>query len=155
MSKGLHSSPAWLALILVAAFHGAWAADPGDAWLTDSAAPPEEVQWLASESLCHLVQGKLPQALRALGSKPFLLLTAESQVAYAGASCKGKYGQFPYLVRAVSTAGQGRLDAGLLQGELWLRFAGMGGQYPFEKTPVVLWLYGPPTQVHVIASIVE
>lgn len=133
----------------------ALAADPGEPWLTGSAAPPDGVQWLASGSLCLVVPDKLSEAVRRVASKPFAPLTAQSLVMYAGVTCKGRYGQFPYLVRAVSTAGEGHLDAGVLQGELWLRFAGMGGHHPFEKTPVVLWLYGPPTQVHVIASVVE
>lgn len=153
LSKRIRESLACAALMLVAVCRSA-AADPGDDWLTKPADPPDGAQWLAPASLCRLNPGKLPSALEALGSKAFEPLTADTVVSYAGVSCKGRYGQRPYLVRAVSTAGEGRLDAGLFHGELWLRFAGLGGRYPFEKTPVVLWLYGPPARVHVIANLV-
>jgi hypothetical protein len=145
-------------LVLAVSALPALAADPGEPWLTQesgSGAPPDTVRWLAPRSLCHIPAAKLPQAVQTLGSKSFVALTAKTLVLYAGASCKGHYGEFPYLVRAVSTAGDGRLDAGLLGSELWMRYAGLGGQYPFEKTPVVVWLDAPPTHVHVSASIVE
>ena len=146
------------AALLISAFHVALAADPGEQWVTEtsgSGSPPEQVQWLAPESLCRVSPDKLAQALRQLESQPFVALTAVTLPLYVAASCKGKYGQFPYLVRAVSTAGEGRLEAGLLKGELWLRYAGLGGSYPFEKTPVVLWLYAPPAKLHISASLVR
>ena len=133
------------------------AADPGEAWLTESTGsglPPEDVQWLSSESLCPVLKAKLPEAVKALDARSFAPLDLKSLLAYAGAGCKGKYAQLPFLVRAVSTAGEGHLDAGLLQGQVWMRYAGMGGQHPFEKTPVVLWLYAAPSRIHVTASLV-
>lgn len=147
-----------LVVMLAALAWPALAADPGEAWLTPasgSGVPPDSVQWLASRSLCHIPAAKLALAVQSLGSRSFVALTAKTLALYADASCKGHYGEFPFLVRAVSTAGDGRLDAGLLGGELWMRYAGMGGQHPFEKTPAVVWLLMPPTLVHVSASIVE
>jgi hypothetical protein len=102
-----------------------------------------------------VLKDKLAEAVKALESQAFTALDAKTLVSYAGTRCKGKYGQFPFLVRAVSAAGEGHLDAGLLRGQVWMHFAGMGGRYPFEQTPVVLWLYAAPSQVHVSASIVE
>ena len=132
----------------------ALAADPGEAWFTESAVP-EAVAWLPSESLCPVLKGKQAEAVKALESQPFAALDLKSLTVYAGSRCKGKYGQLPFLVRAVSAAGEGHLDVGLLQGQVWIRYAGLGGRYPFEKTPVVLWLDAAPSQVHIIASVVE
>lgn len=146
------------ALMISLAVFSALAADPGEAWFTDTATPgvpPEGVDWLPSGSLCPLLKGELAEAVKALESKSFEALDLKSLAAYGGPGCKGRYGQLPYLVRAVSTAGEGRLDAGLLHGEVWMRFAGLGGRDPFEKTPVVLWLYAAPSRVHISASIVE
>jgi len=146
------------AFILAGIFQVALAADPGEAWLTESAAPvvpPDGVDWLAPGSLCPVLKDKLPQAVQALESDSYSALTAKTLLLYAGRSCKGKYGQLPFLARAVSAAGEGHLDAGLLRGEVWMRYAGMGGRHPFEKTPVVLWLYAAPSKVHVSASTVE
>ena len=136
----------------------ALAADPGEAWFTETAGSgvaPDGVRWLPSTSLCPVLKDKLPQAAQALESRSFAALDLKTLAVYAGASCKGIYGQFPYLVRAVSAAGEGHLDAGLLHGQVWIRYAGLGGRYPFEKTPVVLWLYAAPSEVHINASIVE
>lgn len=157
MSNGIRRFLAWAGVMLVAVCR-VCAADPGDTWLTEthgSGVPPDGVVWLAPGSQCRVAQDKLPQAVGALGSNAFVALTAAGLASYVGAACKGKYGQIPYLVRAVSTAGEGHLDAGLFHGDLWVRFAGLGGRDPFEKTPVVLWLYAPPALVHVSASIVE
>jgi len=146
----------FLVLLGALALPAALAADPGESWFTqDTAASPDQVRWLAPRNLCRIPAAKLPQAVQSLGSRSFVALTAKTLMSYTGASCKGHYGEFPYLVRAVSTAGDGRLDAGLLGGELWMQYAGMGGRFPFEKTPVVVWLDAPPTQVHVSVSIVE
>ena len=134
------------------------AADPGEAWFTETAGsgvPPDGVRWLPPASLCPVLKGKLPQATQALESRSFAALDLKTLAAYAGTGCKGRYGQLPYLVRAVSAAGEGHLDAGLLRGQVWMRYAGLGGRYPFEKTPVVLWLYAAPSQVHISVSIVE
>jgi hypothetical protein len=147
-----------MGLVLACSLQGALAADPGEAWFTDTAGsgvPPDGVRWLAPGSACPVLKAKLSQAVQALASESDVALTAKTLPLYAAPSCKGKYGQFPFLVRAVSTAGEGHLDTGLLGGEVWMRFAGVGGRYPFEKTPVVLWLYAPPARVHVSASIVE
>jgi len=147
-----------VALILACISHAALAADPGEAWLTETAGsgvPPEGVAWLAPGSLCPVLKDKLPQALQALASHSYVPLSVKTLPFYASRSCKGRYGQFPYLVRAVSADGEGRLDAGLLHGEVWIRYAGMGGRYPFGKTPVVLWLCAPPSKLHVSVSIVE
>jgi hypothetical protein len=134
----------------------AWAADPGEQWFTaDAAAPPDTVQWLAPASLCQVSPAKLGESVQLLSFNPFVALTAKTLVDYAGSSCKGKYGQLPYLVRAVSSAGEGQLEAGRLNGDLWIRYAALGGKYPFEKTPVVLWLDVPPVEVHVSVSLVE
>lgn len=146
------------AFILAGNFQVARAADPGEAWLTETAAsgvPPDGVQWLPLASQCPVLKTQLPAAGQALQSRSIVALDLKTLAAYAGPHCKGKYGQLPYLVRAVSVAGEGHLDAGLLHGQLWMRYAGLGGRYPFEKTPVVLWLDVGPSQVHVIASIVE
>lgn len=132
----------------------ALAADAGEVWLTQGAAP-EEVKWLPLESLCPILKGKQAEAVRALESRPFAALDLKSLTAYAGPRCKGRYGQLPFLVRAVSAAGEGHLDAGLLQRQVWMRYAGLGSRYPFEKTPMVLWLDAAPSQVHVTASVVE
>ncbi len=134
------------------------AADPGEAWFTETAGsgiPPDGVQWLPAAGLCPVLKPELPGAVQALESKSFEALDLKALLAYAGPRCKGKYGQLPYLVRAVTAAGEGHLDAGLLRGELWMRYAGLGGRYPFEKTPVVLWLDAAPSQVHISVSIVE
>lgn len=146
------------ALLLAGASQIASAADPGEAWFTEdggSGNPPAGIRWLPAASLCPVLKGELPRAVKELESKSFEALTAKTLAAYAGPACKGKYGQLPYLVRAVSTAGDGRLDAGVSHGEIWMRFAGMGEKDPFEKTPVVLWLSDPPTQLHISVSIVE
>ena len=153
----IFSSLALLALAVPLA-PPAWAADPGEAWFTEgtgSGVPPQDVQWLAPGSVCPVPQEKLAETVQALASKSSLSLTLKTLLSYAGPSCKGKYGQRPYLVRAVSAAGDGRLDAGLLRGEVWMRYAGLGGRHPFEKTPVVLWLYAPPSRVHISVGIVE
>lgn len=145
-------------LVLVGAVFGALAEDPGEAWFTEgggSGKPPEGVSWLPAASLCLVLKSKLPEAAMELDSRSFEALTAKTLVSYAGTACKGKYGQLPYLVRAVSAAGDGRLDAGISHGEIWVRFAGMGGKNPFEKTPVVLWLSESPSKVHISVSIVE
>jgi hypothetical protein len=134
------------------------AADPGEGWFTETAGsgnPPDGVQWLPPENLCQVLPARLVQVVQVLETKAFEPLTAKSLSLYAAASCKGKYGERPYLVRAVSAAGEGRLDAGLQGGELWMRYAGMGGKGPFEKTPVILWLVSPPANVHISVSIVE
>lgn len=133
------------------------AADPGEAWFTESGSgvAPDGVLWLSSASLCPVLKDKLPEALESLESRSFAALDAKSLVAYAGSHCKGRYAQLPFLIRAVSAAGEGHLDAGLLQGQVWMRYAGVGGKYPFEKTPVVLWLYAAPTRVHISVSIVQ
>lgn len=147
-----------LASVLAGTLQAALAADPGEAWFTGTAAsgvPPDEVQWLLPAGLCPVLKDEVPEAVKALQSRSFIALDLKGLTAYAGARCKGKYGQLPYLVRAVSAAGEGHLDAGLLRGELWMRYAGMGGRYPFEKTPVVLWLSTAPSRVHISASIVE
>ena len=147
------------ALILAGSFQVALAADPGEAWFTETAVsgvPPEGVQWLPSASQCPVLKDELPAAVKALESRPFEALDLKTLTAYAGTRCKGKYGQLPYLVRAVSAAGEGHLDAGLLNGQVWMRCAGLGARSPsFEKTPVVLWLYVAPSQVHISSSIVE
>ena len=146
------------AFILAGNFQAALAADPGEAWFTETAGsgvPPDGVRWLPSASLCTVLKDELPEAVKALESRSFEALDLKTLTVYAGVHCKGKYGQLPYLVRAVSAAGEGRLDAGLLRGQVWMRYAGLGGRYPFEKTPVVLWLYTAPSQVHVSAGIVE
>lgn len=145
-------------IVLAGVCPAALADDPGEAWITEtsgSGVPPEGVQWLSSASLCPVLKAALPEAVKALESRAFAALDLKGLAAYAGPGCKGKYGQLPYLVRAVSAAGEGHLDAGLLHGELWMRYAGLGGRYPFEKTPVVLWLYGPPSRVRISVSIVE
>jgi hypothetical protein len=151
--------PAFIAgLVLACSLQDALAADPGEVWLTEttgSGVPPDEVRWLAPGSVCAVLDGKLPQAVQALMSESYAALNAKTLPFYAAPSCKGRYGQLPFLVRAVSAAGEGQLDAGLLGGEVWMRYAGMGGRYPFEQTPVVLWLYGPPIRVHICVSIVE
>lgn len=150
--------PVFIAVLILAGSQAALAADPGETWFTEGAAlgmPPEGVQWLLPTSLCPVRKAKLAEAVQALESKSFEALDLKTHVAYAGVRCKGKYGQRPYLVRAVSAAGEGHLDAGLLKGQVWMHYAGLGGRYPFEKTPVVLWLYAVPTEVHVTASIVE
>ena len=146
------------AFILVGNAQAALAADPGEAWFTETAGsgvPPDGVRWLPSASLCTVLKDELPEAVKALRSRSFEALDLQTLAVYAGIGCKGIYGQLPYLVRAVTAAGEGRLDAGLLHGQLWMRYAGMGGRYPFEKTPVVLWLYAAPSQVHISAGIVE
>lgn len=144
------------AALLSASLQAALAADPGEQWLTaDAEAAPDAVQWLAPASLCRVLPARLGESVQQLSSRPFLPLTAKSLLDYASSSCKGKYGQRPYLVRAVSSAGEGRLDAGRLKGDLWIRYAALGGKYPFEKTPVVLWLDAPPVKVHVSVSLVE
>lgn len=153
-----HFRPKLAPLFLLGALQAALATDPGEAWFTEGAgygAPPVGIWWLPSASLCPVLKAKLPDALKALESRSFEALDLKMLLAYAGARCKGKYGQLPYLVRAVTAAGDGHLDAGVSHGEIWMRFAGLGGKYPFEKTPVVLWLSEPPVRVHVTVSIVE
>lgn len=147
--------PVFAAALILAG--NAQAADPGEAWFTEGGAstPPVGIWWLPSASLCPVLKDELPEAVKALESRSFEALDLKTLTAYAGGRCKGKYGELPYLVRAVSTAGEGHLDAGVSHGEIWMRFAGMGGRYPFEKTPVVLWLSAAPSQVHISASIVE
>lgn len=139
---------------LASVSQAALAVDPGEAWSTESGSgvPPDGVQWLPSASLCAVVKDKLAEAVKALDSRSFAALDAKSLVAYAGTRCKGKYAQLPFLVRAVSSIGEGHLEAGLMQGQVWMRFTGVGGKHPFEKTPVVLWLYAAPSQLHVTAS---
>ncbi|HEV2109896.1 MAG TPA: hypothetical protein VGT99_00970 [Gammaproteobacteria bacterium] len=147
-----------LGIMMACAMQAGLAADPGESWFTEGAGsgnPPDGVQWLAPQSLCRVLPARLAQAVQVLEARSFTPLTARSLPLYAAASCKGKYGQSPYLVRAVSAAGEGRLDAGLQGGELWMRYAGLGGKNPFEKTPVILWLSSPPLEVHISASIVE
>jgi|GEM_PF-5610890 len=149
---------AFLAALAMAGFaYAALAADPGEAWFTEGGTgnPPVGIWWLPPASHCPVLKDKLPDAVKALAEKPFEPLTAKTLSRYAGGSCKGKYGQLPYLVRAVTTAGEGRLDAGVSHGDIWMRFAGMGEKDPFEKTPVVLWLSEPPKQVHISVSLVE
>lgn len=144
----------WLACFVCKAL----AADPGEAWFTETAGsgtPPEQVQWLPLERLCKVLPKELSPSVRLLASKPSVALNAKTLVRYAGKGCRGKYGQRPYLVRAVSAAGEGRLDAGWLDGAVWMRFAGLGGQHPFEKTPVVVWLELPPQSVHISVSFIE
>lgn len=146
------------AIILAGNFQTAQATDPGETWFTETAAsgaPPDGVQWLPSGSLCPVLKEELPEAVKALEPRSFQALDLKMLAAYAGKRCKGKYGQRPYLVRAVSAAGEGHFDAGVLNGEVWMRYAGMDGRDPFEKTPVVLWLYTAPSRVHISASIVE
>lgn len=146
------------AFILAGNAQAALAASPGEAWFTEatgSGAPPDGVQWLPSANLCPVLKDALPEAVKALEFRSFEALDLKMLVVYGGTHCKGKYGQLPYLVRAVSAAGEGHLDAGLLHGQVWMRYAGLGGRYPFEKTPVVLWLYAAPSQVHISASVVE
>ena len=150
--------PVLAALILVGISRIALAADPGEAWFTETAGAgvtPDGVEWVAPGSLCSVLKDKLPHAVKALESESYALLTAKTLIFYAGISCKSKYGQFPFLVRAVSAAGEWHLDAGLLRKEVWMRYAGMGSRYPFEKTPVVLWLYTAPSRVNISVSIVE
>lgn len=149
-----------LAVVFVLAGNSqaALAADPGEAWFTEAAGSgvaPDGVQWLSPTGLCPVLKDAVPEAVKALESRSFEALDLKTLAVYAGTRCKGKYGQLPYLVRAVSAAGEGHLDAGLLHGQVWMRYAGLGGRYPFEKTPVVLWLYAAPSQVHISASIVE
>jgi hypothetical protein len=144
-------------VILGSALHTAWAADPGASWFTESGSgvPPRQVQWLAAESLCRVLPERLSRSVQSLASKPFIPLTAKALAFYGGAACKGQDGQRPYLVRAVTTAGEGTLDAGRLDGDLWMRYSALGGAHPFEKTPVILWLDAPPASVHISVSLVE
>ena len=149
---------AFMIAALVCSMQAVLAADPGERWFTESAGsgnPPDGVRWLAPESLCQVLPARLAQAVQVLETKPFAPLTAKSLSLYAAASCKGKYGERPYLVRAVRAAGEGQLDAGLQGGALWMRYAGLGGKNPFEKTPVILWLASAPARVHISVSIVE